>query len=622
MAVDRLPAFTLPGNDVYPERRFVAEDRITIEGETRPPSLETDERILQFVADLWSRTYRAMEPEHDRMRRCELYYSGYHYENPEDNFNNEITNYPRSVVEGIWSEMVESVPRPEIQPGYGLKESEVDALNEYATWLMNTDGFDNVHRRGTREMLKLGWNIDMIVFDPKTGMPYPKVYNNWHFYPDLTASHEDDAMYFFLAGPVPTDYLRACFPDLRAKIVPDHWTSPSYDALVRPLREAMGVGGMRASYDDRPMIGDHVYPEGGTPIPGSTYFTRPSGSTEEHGGRTTFVWQLVMRDLSTVMSVYQGKRWVKDRRGRWAWHYDYLKVPEQACSSGWRVIQVTSNGTVLDCSPLDECYNGLNFTLGRAYDQGFRFFNAGEIDDQIPKVRAINRRLNLLNTALEYEALPIGLIDKGSGVDINKKALMPGDVLRKAQGSQVSWMEFRGVGEQQFLLLQREEQDIDVVTGWHDVSQGQRPPGIEAGVAIARLQNAGRTRIRGKERGQFARYSAMLKKLMVCAGMKLNRRIQFRGTKGQLVTIDPTVLTNEYRVAFAPGTGLLSSRNDKKSEALQMFQAGAIDIEELLDAYDWKNRGAVLQRMQAQQQMQMLMASMGGGEGGGGGRAA
>ena len=172
------------------------------------------------------------------------------------------------------------------------------------------------------------------------------------------------------------------------------------------------------------------------------------------------------------------------------------------------------------------------------------------------------------------------------------------------------------------MLLQREEQDIDVVTGWHDVSQGQRPPGIEAGVAIARLQNAGRTRIRGKERGQFARYSAMLKKLMVCAGMKLNRRIQFRGTKGQLVTIDPTVLTNEYRVAFAPGTGLLSSRNDKKSEALQMFQAGAIDIEELLDAYDWKNRGAVLQRMQAQQQMQMLMASMGGGEGGGGGRAA
>ena len=34
-------------------------------------------------------------------------------------------------------------------------------------------------------------NVHLIVFDSETGLPYPKPYSNFDFYPDPTARHED-----------------------------------------------------------------------------------------------------------------------------------------------------------------------------------------------------------------------------------------------------------------------------------------------------------------------------------------------------------------------------------------------------------------------------------------------
>lgn len=602
----------LPVYDLGNGRIFSAEEKIIPDTIPPPIGLDTDDKIRAFVSDLWAKNVRAIQPEHDRMKRCQLYYDGFHYTNPIENFEKEITNYPYSVVETIWPEMVEQKPRPEIQPGAGVSEANADTLQEFATWLMNTTAFDRTFRLCTREKLKLGWAPNLIVFDPRTGMPYAKPWCSFDYYPDFAGAHEDSMQYYFLAGPVPTRWLQSQFPHRRESIVPDNWVSPSYDVLVRPWDEmqrmasdAYGGSGNMVGYAAQDRGFANFSSE--TALPGSTFLTNPAASLRNEYAYTTFLLQLFFRDMTHMMVTYRGKIHDTSTGG---WHWAHQSVPEPVCQSEWRVIQMTANGTLLDIAQQDPCYGGTPITIGRDVEQAHRFFATGEIDPIIPKTRAYNRRLDMLNRALEYQCAPVLVADPGTGIDVNRAAVEAGEILRKRdRGSQVSWLEIKGPVEQQFALLQSERQDIDVISGVHDVQQGQRPPGIETGIAIERLQMAASKRIRGKEATAHDEWAITVKKLMVSAGLKLNRRIMFRGTGGKQITMDPEVLLNEYGLGFAPGSGLMATREAKKNEAFTLYQAGAIDEEELLKAFDWKDREAVLQRMMLRRQQELMVAA-------------
>jgi hypothetical protein len=614
---DSVVTFELPlVDDKYVRRFFVATQRIVPDQPPFPDNAQSDDDLRRLATALWDESLEGMRAEHARMRRASLYYDGFHYDNPEDNFNNEVTNYPFSLVETIWAEMVEAVPRPEVQAASGLSDDRARTLNEFYTWLMNTSGFDYCNRVGTREMLTLGWNIDLITIDHHTGMPYPKPWSNWHFYPDATADHEDSMMHYFLAGPVNTRMLRHIFPRHAKSIVPDHYKSPAYDVLIQPYRDAIrpsdGIfeSGPRVSlpvYGQSFDQGSQSYYGSDSAPSGSQIFTQASDGGRPDRANTTYLFQLFLRDQTTMPVGYFGVEWACLRSGEWVQSQGTLVVHEPVCENGWRVVQLDSSGTVLDVGQLDRCFNGMNITMGRAYERAGRMFNCGEIDNIIPKTRSINRRTSLLNAALELTAIPTILMDKDSGVSPDKAAFAAGEIIRKTRGSDIKYLELRGPSEGQYMMLQRSAQDIDVISGVHDVMQGQRPPGIEAGVAIARLQNQGKTRIRGKERGQFARYKSLLQKMGYVAALKMQRPLIFRGTRGQPVSVTPEDILNEHDIQFVPGTGLASTRLDQRAEAMNLFQIGAIDLEALLDAIDWKDRDKVLMRQREMQMMKMMI---------------
>lgn len=86
---------------------FAATERVHAELDAYPAGMHSDEQVRAFVSTMWDRHLEAMLPEHDRMLRCEDYYNGFHYASPSDNHENEITNYPFSIVESVWPEMIE-----------------------------------------------------------------------------------------------------------------------------------------------------------------------------------------------------------------------------------------------------------------------------------------------------------------------------------------------------------------------------------------------------------------------------------------------------------------------------------------------------------------------------------
>jgi hypothetical protein len=619
MAVaDRPPAYLLASG-----KQFQAVESYRPQQAPWPVGLETDAKIRAFVSSLWDETFEAQRPEHQRMNRAELFYSGHPYDNPRDNKEMPYTNFPKAIVETIWAEMTAEKPRPEIVSGYGVTSAQADQLFEVSRWMMNLTAFDQVRRLSVLEKLKLGWSTRLLTFDMKTGMPFPKMWNNWDFYPDPTATGIDNMMHCFLAGPVSTTWLRGQYPEKAHLIQPDNWVSPSYDVLVRPYRD-MYSGGRGDGY--APRMGtlsaggrssgsDASYQTGeATPV-GTQYLSTPTGAGQRDGpARTTFLLQLFIRDLSTIQTTHLGQLHDPDTG---TWHWNYMSVPEMVCGSGWRVIQMTAGGVVLDVAALDDCYVGLPIVLGRNMRQGFRMFCPGEIDAIITPTRSYARRGSLLDLALDFRARPVVLVDKNSGIDTNRTPIVPGGVLRRNPGTNVDVLDVAAPVEAEFAAQDRIVQDINHVSGVEDSMRGNREPGVRTGIAIQRLQQASGRRVQAKERPTGEEDAELLKKSMVCLAKKLNRRMLFRGTKGQTVTIDPEVLMAEYDITFAEGTGTVTSRAARAAEALELYQLQVIDREAVLNVLEVPDRAAIAQRMFMADQQRMMVEAQAKAEGGG-----
>lgn len=604
----------VPAHGRLPQHRFHATRRIH---KDVPPFADlTEDQLRAYVSNLWTRAWRAKEPEMQRLKTMELLYAGFHYKNPIDNRRNEVTNLCFSTVETVWPSMVEIMPRPEIVPRRGMSYERSQKLQEFSTWLMDTNEFDVNHWLATRNKLKYGWCVHLITFHKQTGMPYPKQWSVFDFYPDPDAHSEETLEYFFLAAPIQTSKLRAMFPGKADKLHPDGITSPGYDVYVRPYFDALASEGPQAigpALDfSRELWSDssgaiHSDP---TPTTSTVLVNAPGGSIDQLS-ETTFLLQLFVRDRGKMAVTYEGEREIPDaadETGRIMLPGQYQDFEEDCCESGWRVIQMTASGVFPDedlSSPLDTCYGGVPIVIGRDYWNTGRLYGIGEIENLAPINRAINRRKNLLNRALEYESLPILLVDRDIGAEFDADRVEPGDVIKASRGSRAEWLIYNGPSGDQFQLLGLEREDADNVTGVHDVQEGRKPAGIEAAAAIRSLQAAAQQRIRGKERPQAYELSVLLGKLLLCASKKLQRTIYFRATSGADLSLSPEDLEGSYDVRFAPGTGMAKAREEQEEKILQLFQLGIVDEQAVLERIGITGWQQIMLRINAMKAMQM-----------------
>lgn len=584
----------------------------------------SESELKGWVFERFREAVAAKRPETERLRTMELYYSGFHYLDPQMNRENKVTNLCFSTVETVWPVMTEQKPRPEIQVRQQYQQGDVQDLQDYATWLMDTAEWDLNHQLGTREKLKNGWNVHLVVGDPQTGIHRPKQWSVFDFYKDPFARHEDELEYFFLAAPAPTGRLQEIFFDAvdengKSVICSDNIASPGYDVLERPYFDAYSAGGVYSSLES--VVAGSAYSGDGYSRGGVSYgaetaptTTAPlvspeAGSMQWNG--TTFLIQMFVRDRSKHWVYYTGDIAVPVQSTdpatgavttTFKYHPSALpyRILEPCSPSGWRVIQLDAAGTFVRTNPLDSCFLGIPIEIGRDYHQSGRFYAPGEQDHIIPINRSLNKRYNLLNRSLEFEALPILIADGDTGIDIDQRPVEPADVLKKTRGSEIKWLEVGGVGSHQFAMVDYERRDMDTVSGVQDVQAGRRPEGIEAAAAIRNLQDAAQTRIRGKEGPAFTEYSRLLKKCMVATGRKAKQPIAFRAANGIARTIKPETLLLEYDIRFAQGTGTVVSKQIKEEKELGLFDRGLLDQQTTLERLGETNIQTIMDRKAAE----------------------
>lgn len=138
------------------------------------------------------------------------------------------------------------------------------------------------------------------------------------------------------------------------------------------------------------------------------------------------------------------------------------------------------------------------FFIFKDIDVPFQFWGEGEVKWLLSPQQAINDLSNQIIDNAKHTANQIWIIDKNAGIPQGQLTNRPGLVIRKNPGSSVERPSPPSMPMYVSEKINSLKNDIEVISGVHDVTRGQNPSGIESGTAIIALQEAANTRIRLK----------------------------------------------------------------------------------------------------------------------------
>lgn len=294
-------------------------------------------------------------------------------------------------------------------------------------------------------------------------------------------------------------------------------------------------------------------------------------------------------------------------------------------SSGQVMKTVIANNTLLEdgLSPFN--HNKFPIVHFVDYAMAWDYWASGEVQHVEKLQLEINKRRGMMIDILKFTSMPMLVVDPTSGVDYENLVSRPGLVIPAIGGAAaVGWLHPPRVPNELFAMNQVDKQDFDTILGNVDVLQGRRPVGVEAASAIEALTEAANTRMRLKVRYLEAslRQTGRLVVALIQQFYNTERVIRITGRDGEelLDAVLDFVQVNspqgdgevsleniipqdaEFDIKIGAGSTLPVSRASRFTQALQLFQVGAIDQVELLKHSGWPRFEEVIARMMQQQQ--------------------
>jgi len=317
---------------------------------------------------------------------------------------------------------------------------------------------------------------------------------------------------------------------------------------------------------------------------------------------------------------------------------------------------VVAGGVLLEDGP--NPYEDGKFPYSRLvnYMLPREFWGISDVEQLESPQKIFNKLVSFSLDVLTLMGNPIWVIDGESGIDTDNLINSPGLIVEKNKGSEVRREE--GVQLQPYVLnlIDRMKEWFDGISGISDASP---PPGVTAAQAIDSLQESSLTRLRLKSRfldavlqdaGQMylsrvlqyrdvptvvrltnnqgaARYfkfhvkqqvDEMGQPLMDDRGNPVRSAvIQHMGPDGGYMEQKEIPIKGSLDVKVTTGTTMPLMKEKSYRRAMELFQAGILDQQEVLKSAEWPNYQSVMERMQqqaqaaAQAQMQQEAAKQG-----------
>jgi hypothetical protein len=240
------------------------------------------------------------------------------------------------------------------------------------------------------------------------------------------------------------------------------------------------------------------------------------------------------------------------------------------------------------------------------YQVPHKNYALGEIDQIIPLQDELNKRKSQVIDFFNICINPPIVLDRSAGLNTQKMTNRPGQIWPvNGTTDKVKWLQPPPIPAAAFAHIDQINKDIDTVSGIHDVTQGRKPTGITAGIAIESLQEAAQTRLRLKSR--YLEYShKRLAEMMISIVWQYYQeprdvrwRSKLAGTDYEYDTVDfgNIPLKELPDVIVKPGSTLPTNKSVLRMQSVQLFQMGGIDRRALLEIFEFPNREEILARM-------------------------
>jgi hypothetical protein len=241
----------------------------------------------------------------------------------------------------------------------------------------------------------------------------------------------------------------------------------------------------------------------------------------------------------------------------------------------------------------------------------------GEVKNIIDCQKSFNDMDYAQYKSLKLTANSGWLIDNNSGVDKDTLTNDEGIVIEKNQGTEVSRIQPGITSPELSNRKIGDQNDMEVISGINEVTQGRRPKGVTAAAAISALQEQSVGRIRLKNRYLEEYTMPRLGRLIMSRIVKywtVERKLRIYDKNGQLRYIDfkPEEF-NSIQFDIRPVVGSTAGLDKETIFILfeRLLQGGVIDARTFVESVDIPYKSKIIesmdQRDEMQQQMQMLI---------------
>jgi len=585
-------------------------------------SLNREQAIISWCENMFMRAKQARQQVFERMDRNIRYYEGNHWEKAMPSYRARIVdNRCFSNVESVLPIVTDNRPKAEIFANHPQDVEIVKDLEFVYDAKWDDLDMELLTTMAVQYALIYGEGYWKIWFNPSLmgglGDIDVSIVNPKYIYPDPDSKHPllKDAHYIIYAAPVSIHQLLANYPDKAERI------KKAYKYKSRPDSVSFNP-----DEEDVSMTGKTAFDEGGSAESGAFWTRLKSGLFD---GSEKLLLKEIWIDDKTVIEyapdyiVYTDTDEVIEKTddalmqamqsGRDFEVINAKDLPKVGFEDGTKYIRKYPYGRIItyveNILLRDEPYPYMH---GRCpYVRFFRYpipnrnYFFGEIDQIIPLQKELNKRKSQIIDILQLTANPPIVVNVMSGIDTEKLTNRPGGIwpTHIDVDRAIKWLQPPNIPSALFVQLEQINRDIDTVSGIHDVTQGRKPAGITAGVAIETLQEAAQTRIRLAAR--YLEYSLKhAAELMLSIIWQYYRepRIVRKKSGGEYDWRMVNFMNRELQggipsVKIKSGSTLPVNKSVMRHQAIQLFQIGAIDREALLEIFDWPGKEEILKRM-------------------------
>lgn len=248
------------------------------------------------------------------------------------------------------------------------------------------------------------------------------------------------------------------------------------------------------------------------------------------------------------------------------------------------------------------------FNLLKCYDIPFEFWGKGEIEQILSPQTYINDLVNQIIDNAKLTGNMPWILDKNSGIGKGQLTNRPGLIIRKNPGTEVKRLQPLPMPSYIQEMIAMLKQDIETISGIHDVTQGRKPGSISAASAIMALQEAAQARIRLKVKlmEQVLSDIGQMWYARIRQFWKTNRfvRIFNDENKVDFVEITPDMLQVDIDFAIQAGSTMPTNKNAMLDLMIRLAQTGAedglpmVDRETVLSYTNVPDKKKIMQRFQ------------------------